>query len=355
MENKPLKTIVCGTTFGRIYLEGIKLLPDKFELVGILARGSNNSVLQAKKYSVPLYTDIDDLPFEDIDLACVVIRSSIVSGPGSKIAEKLLLKGVSVIQEQPVHHDDIAGCLRIAKKKRVFFHVNSFYPDVLPVNNFIKAANRILKKSRPIYLDGACSVHVLFPFMDIIGKTLGRLSPWDFKSHGSLESKSPLSFLTGDIKGIPVTLRVQNQINPKDPDNDTLLLHRLELCTDKGTLLLTDTHGSVIWVPHMSVSRNDEGLLNIYGVDEDLSFLVSEPAGNIKSISMEDVFLKVWPESIKQFLHGIYSKIIMEKKDVSSSQYLLSLAKIWQDIGKELGLPEVIDSYHLNPMPLDKF
>lgn len=355
MGEKPIKTIVCGTSFGRVYLEGIKLLPDKYELVGILARGSNNSIEQAKKYSVPLYTDIDDLPFDEIDLACVVIRSSVVNGPGSAIAEKFLLKGVNVIQEQPVHHDDIAKCLRIAKKTKSLFHINSFYPDVKPINNFINAANKILKKSNAIYLDGACSVHVLFPFLDILGRIFGRLSPNNFTSHGNIEADYPLSLLTGKIKGVPVSLRVQNQINPKDPDNDTLLLHRIELCTDSGTLLLTDSHGFVFWIPHMSVSRDNEGLLNMYGNDENLSFSVTEPLMDTRILSLEDVFSKLWPESVKRFLTRFYEMIKSEKNNNFSSQYQLSLARLWQDVGKELGLPEVIDSYHLNPKPLTWF
>lgn len=41
---KKLRVMVCGVGFGRYYIEAILRLPDMFELVGILSRGSKNSI-----------------------------------------------------------------------------------------------------------------------------------------------------------------------------------------------------------------------------------------------------------------------------------------------------------------------
>lgn len=54
---RKLRVIVCGVGFGRYYIEAILRLPDLFELVGILSRGSKNSIKLAEKYGVPLMTD----------------------------------------------------------------------------------------------------------------------------------------------------------------------------------------------------------------------------------------------------------------------------------------------------------
>ena len=51
---RKLRVIVCGVGFGRYYIEAILRLPDLFELVGILSRGSKNSIKLAEKYGVPL-------------------------------------------------------------------------------------------------------------------------------------------------------------------------------------------------------------------------------------------------------------------------------------------------------------
>jgi len=49
-----LRAIVCGATFGQTYLNGIARLPEHFDLVGILARGSAFAHECAKRYRVPL-------------------------------------------------------------------------------------------------------------------------------------------------------------------------------------------------------------------------------------------------------------------------------------------------------------
>lgn len=102
--------------FGRYYIEAILRLPDLFELVGILSRGSKNSIKLAEKYGVPLMTDIEEISKENVDAVCVVVKSSIVGGNGTDIVMQLLEKGIHVIQEQPIHSEEYKKCLIIAKK-----------------------------------------------------------------------------------------------------------------------------------------------------------------------------------------------------------------------------------------------
>ena len=87
---KKLRVIVCGSTFGQYYIRALQTVPDEFEVVGLLANGSNRSKLCADFYHVPLYTQIEDIP--EVDIACVVIRSRAVGGSGTDIAEYFLNK-----------------------------------------------------------------------------------------------------------------------------------------------------------------------------------------------------------------------------------------------------------------------
>ena len=66
---KKLRVIVCGSTFGQYYIRALQTVPDEFEVVGLLANGSNRSKLCADFYHVPLYTQIEDIP--EVDIACV--------------------------------------------------------------------------------------------------------------------------------------------------------------------------------------------------------------------------------------------------------------------------------------------
>jgi len=54
-----------------------------------------------------LYTDLNDLP-RDIDAACVVVKSSVLGGKGTDLAIGLMNKGIHVLLEQPVHHNDLS-------------------------------------------------------------------------------------------------------------------------------------------------------------------------------------------------------------------------------------------------------
>ena len=84
---KRLRVLVCGSRFGQFYLEALKLLPEsEYEIVGLFAQGSDRSQIGANHYQIPLYTDINQLP-ADIDLACVVIRSSVMGGVGTDLAD----------------------------------------------------------------------------------------------------------------------------------------------------------------------------------------------------------------------------------------------------------------------------
>ncbi|WP_342222169.1 Gfo/Idh/MocA family oxidoreductase, partial [Nocardia farcinica] len=67
------RVVVCGTSFGRVYLRAVQADPD-VELAGIVSRGSATSREIAKTSGVPHYCGVDELP-GDIDIACVAVRA----------------------------------------------------------------------------------------------------------------------------------------------------------------------------------------------------------------------------------------------------------------------------------------
>lgn len=109
MNKHKIKTLVCGSTFGQFYLEALKRRSDDFEVAGILSQGSERSKKCVQYYELPMFESVDQLP-PDIDFACVVLRSAMMGGEGTNLSLQLLEKGIHVIQEQPVHQDDISKC-----------------------------------------------------------------------------------------------------------------------------------------------------------------------------------------------------------------------------------------------------
>lgn len=196
---RPLRVVVCGTRFGRVYLRGIEKLKDKFQLVGILARGSEQAAKCAREYKVPLYTSTEQLTKENVDIVCVVIRSAVLGGAGTNIADQLLSKGINVIQEHPVHYEDVLRCRKTARKSGAYYQINSFYSNLQTVRSFIDVTRKVLKKSEAIYIDAACSMQVLYPLVDILGQALGGFRPWSFKLDNDNSEKNPFSSLSGEF------------------------------------------------------------------------------------------------------------------------------------------------------------
>lgn len=169
------RAIVCGTSFGRFYLRALANNP-AIELVGILSSGSAASAGYARELNIAHYTSVASLP-ADIDLACVVVRAAVSGGKGAEIACQLLSRGFHVLQEHPLHPDELADCLRAAHQHRVRFGINAFYPFVAPIRRFLEAAE-ILRQRQPVqYIEGVCGAQVLYPLLDVIARALGKLRP----------------------------------------------------------------------------------------------------------------------------------------------------------------------------------
>ncbi|KRV64426.1 Gfo/Idh/MocA family oxidoreductase [Pseudomonas citronellolis] len=343
----PLRVIVCGTTFGAIYLQGIARLPRHYRLAGILGRGSAQSRACAEHWKVPLYNSVEALPAK-VDLACVAVRSAVVGGPGTELAKALLERGIHVIQEHPVHHDEVAACLRIARQRGLQYRLNPFYSDLAPVRCFIDAAHHVLSQREALYIDAACSVHVLFPLVEMLGQALGGLRPWTFAMQP--QGTGPFLNVAGNLAGVPLALRVQNQLNPADPDNHTQVLHRITLGTSGGTLSLTDTHGSVLWSPRAHVQRNPQGVLEMDGDSAALDLAVSSLIGHPQPPTLRQVFSELWPASIARSLERFHLSL-QRPADPALTQFHLSCCKVWQQLGAELGPPQIISP--APPVPLD--
>src|SRR5262245_33378342 len=125
-KNGRLRVVVCGAVFGQVYLEAFRRREYPLELVGILARGSARAQACARYYDVPVFTNIGEIP-ADVDAACVVVRSRILGGKGTDLAHALMRRGIHVLQEHPVHPDEMAESLRLGRAERVLYRLNSFY------------------------------------------------------------------------------------------------------------------------------------------------------------------------------------------------------------------------------------
>ncbi|WP_217131333.1 Gfo/Idh/MocA family oxidoreductase [Streptomyces sp. AC558_RSS880] len=349
---RPLRTVVAGTNFGRFYIDAVREHPD-FALAGILAKGSGQSRKTAERLGVPCWTGIDELP-DDIDVACVVVPSAVMGGPGTELSQALLHRGVHVLQEHPLHPDELSDTLRVARKRKLQYRVNTHYVHVEPVRVFLEAARRLRDRQKVLYVDAASPVHVLAPLIDILGRALGGLRPWHLGDVAAVgdevfaasDGRVPVRTLHGALAGAPLTLRVQNQIHPGDRDNHALFWHRVAIATEGGVLTLADTHGPVLWHPRMHSPR-DDGHRLVFRSGPGAEWLrlpthsvVGDPAQDPHSF--DGIFSDLWPSAVTDALSALRDAIGEGADVLRTAQHDLAVFHVWRDLMARLGPPELI-------------
>lgn len=350
---------MCGTSFGRVYLQAVHQDPE-VELAGVVSRGSAASAEYAKAYGVPHFIGIEQVP-GDIDIACVAVRAGAAGGDGAKLAQSLLRRGIHVLQEHLLHPDELTDCLRTAREHDVCYRLNSFYPHLRPVQLFLHAARILRERQRPLHVDATAGSQVVYSLLDIIGRAVGRLRPWAIGDPAALppelaalaDPPMPYTHLTAVIGGVPVSLRVQNQIHPADPDNHALLLHRLAIAFDSGVLTLADTHGPVLWSPRLHTDRDETGRLRMAGPGtERLAVPSTETLDSAAAPTFRAVFDELWPHSVRVALVQLRADIADPSRSVGAAQWAVTVTALWQRLTTVLGQPELIRPPSPAPVPL---
>jgi len=334
------RVVVAGTRFGRVYLSAFRGGSFDFELAGILARGSERSLACARHYGVPLFREPEELP-EDIDIVCVVVGTAVNGGDGCEIAQRLMRRGISVLQEHPLHPDELAACLRTAKEAGVAYRVNAHFAHLRPVRRFVALAEALRARQPVLFVDALASMQTLYTLLDIIGRLLGGLRPSAFEAAPAPSerlvalAKTPQPFrgLHGVIAGVPVSLRIQNEIDPAEPDNYTHFFHRIAIGTEAGTLTLINTHGPVVWSPraHMPADSQNRVFYEASPADH-LDFPTCTGIGAGEAPSFREILAKTWPEGIRQALEEFGRAVDIREDPLAAGQYHLALANLWRDV-----------------------
>ena len=347
---KQLRAIVCGSTFGQFYLEALNLLPEEFVIDGLLARGSERSAQCAKYYGINLYTEAGQLP-DNIDLACVVLRSGVLGGMGTDLSQELLARGIHVIQEQPVHHKDMAACLRVARQNGVLFQTGDLYVHLPAVRRFIACTRTLLDRQNALYVDAAFASQVSYPMVHILAEALPSIRPW--RTAAVSREGGPFQVLTGTLGKTPAVLRVHNEVDPNDPDNYLHLLHQVTVGTAGGSLSLTDTHGDVIWRPRLHIIKNLGTFGDLSGAyPEHLLENSTEMLGPSASASYKEILTKQWPGAIARDLSSMREMILGGFDTAMQSQQALLYSSQWQELTEALGYPVLRPGGSHQPLPV---
>src|SRR6185437_2462287 len=196
----PVQVLVCGTNYGRIYLEAIGRGGARYRLAGILARGSAMSRQVSREHGIPLYRGIRDLP-PKIDLACAAMGTS-----GAHLVPRLLSHGIHVLCEHPQKPSHLLAALAAAARAGLCFHVNGHFADFEAATAFIRCCLQQSTTAPPSFFHVMATDRSLYASVDILRRVLVSLMPFEFH----LTSRSvPFTILQGLLGGVPVTFQVQ--------------------------------------------------------------------------------------------------------------------------------------------------
>jgi thiazolinyl imide reductase len=316
--------VVVGATFGALYAEALAAPESPVELVGLVSTGSAASAELADRLGVGLYTGVDDLP--GVEVAFVVVRSGVVGGDGTRICGQLLSRGVHVLQEQPVHGDEILSLLRTAAANSVLYAVNDFYSHVAPVRQFLGAAQQLGDITPVSYVHARSSLQVIYPLFTILAGILGALTPATIAvpehRHGP--------FVAGRmvLGEVPVDLAVQNELCATDPDNYARLMHTITVGSEAGELVLAHTHGSTRWHPRLHTGVGDAPLSELVGA-------AFEPTSS-------QVRAELWPQAVRSAARQFISSIGRVRTGVS--QRFVRATRLWADYTSAMGPATPIDA-----------
>ena len=244
-----------------------------------------------------------------------------------------------------------AGALRLARRNRAVYHLNPFYRHLEPVRRFLAAAAVLRGRGPFLFIDATSAIQVLYPLLDVLARALGGPRPWalghplpDEPEVTALAARAqPYRVLQATVAGVPLTLRVQNQMDPSDGDNHALLWHRLALGTEDGVLALADTHGPVLWHPRLYAPRDEHGRLRSTGPGtEHLDEPATSPLEGSEAPTHREVFDLLWPRALERALTGFAEDVRAGTDSLARGQFELGVCRLWHDTTTRLGRPEII-------------
>jgi pyochelin biosynthesis protein PchG len=335
------RVVVAGTGFGRAYLAAFDRPDFPFELAGIIARGSARSKACAEHHAVSLWTEPDQVP-DDVDIACVAVGGVMTGDRGPELSQELMRRGLHVLQEHPLHPDELVACLRAAREHQVVFRMNTHYPHVEPVRRFLACAREIGERQRPLFVDVTCAFQVLYTVFDILGEALGSVRP--FGIHGVVEepvngaAPSPYRSVTGRFAGVPLMFRLQNELVPSEPDNYSHMLHRITIGYDGGHLTLVNTHGPVQWSmrPHMPSEMK-----NLVRFSDAVAAHLRVPSvqsiGPADGASYSEVLGTLWPQATARAVTALWQDVMAGAATEAHVQRHITLTRLAMSVAQACG------------------
>lgn len=338
------RVLIVGARFGEAYLNAFLRGRPGLELAGLLSRGSARARQLTQAFAIPLYTSMEQVP-DDIDIACVVVRSTIVGGMGTSIAEALLTRGIHVIQEHPVHPDEVQRLQQKAAEQGVNYWVNSFYSHTECGRCWAGAAADIrhqLHGEPPTLVQLTTSRQLLYSSLDLIVRAGGWL-PQDIVVRPDVQVQGEVfTDLQLQASGTAIALRLQATMDPGEPDQHSQVMHHCDFIWPSGYLSLAATYGPVNWTPALYMPGHHDEQHSLYRQPDASSGLGTETHRMLypAAVNWQEAMEVHGPAGVAWLLEQMVARIDghgEQAAGVGSSAYQWGLAALWQQVLRNAG------------------
>ena len=332
------KVLVCGTTFGQSYMRAISE-NENLELVGIYANGSKRSIDCSKKYNVPLFKNVTSLPF-DIDMAFVIVKSSVLGGEGTKIAKQLLNRGIHVMQEHPINYNEISECCRIAVKNKVCYKVGDLYPFLESIKKFCDTSLFLNTNDRFKYASIISSSQGLYSLSAILANSLSNYRNFTIDDRET-KINYPFTKLKLTNGEEDIFLQIHNEVSENDGNNHMHLLHRMIFFYDSGRLELNDTFGGLCWRSRMNISESD-----VYQKKTKHDYDFRPMSINLikeEENSYDELLRTIFPNAIEKQIEEFIKEIREGTMDIAVLQKEILISEKWSVLSSVIGFPKLVN------------
>jgi len=313
-----MQVLVCGSNYARTYLAALAGEPRKFQLAGILARGSGRSIEVAELSGVPLYHSTSELP-DHITLACAAMSSK-----ASPVVLQLIRRGIHVLCEHPYPSRWLKKAIELARKYSVQFHVNGHFINLPNAQAFIRESRQAGKHAQPQFIEVMATERSLYGALDILMAAIGGRNSLRVRV---LSRRRRFVLLEGTLGRIPARLTVQvsgteGRSRLADGSAGYLLDQRLTVAFRTGLLTMLSTAGPVLWNSMAARAQGPNSLwtmLDDQAVQTTAELREQRIRANVEALnSIRLVILGNGPPEFQQ------------------PQHILRVSHAWEQIGRQL-------------------
>lgn len=325
----PLQVLLCGAKYGQVYLPAI-YQKKGFELAGIVARGSDQSIRLAEQYGVPFYTSIEQVD-EPIDIACVAINET----AGTPIARQLLHKGIATLVEHPVSATHIQQLIAAAENADTRVHINSHFAELPPVAEFIRLAQKLNQSHAPLIINICCNSRTLFSTIDILMRCFGLIQLDELSISPMNDYRNCTMRLRGDsVANVSCTLTYQQWRYEQDNSLDSPLGHQITLTYPQGVLQLGGSFGPCMWFPSLASGAP-------------LKLPLCQPTSASRNVTPTLQTVIEWRKYANQQALAQLCMPAIEQPKHCSSTYMMHLCDLWSRLFAQLGTVTIAELSHL--------